>query len=175
MTDKDTMDTETKLCREFKEVSSDKGVILDQGDKHPLFIVGEFYNISDKRELGNSFFEIDTGCDRTLLSYEVCKKLKLEVEKFRIGRTVKGVSGNNIRCEDFCVFKFKMSGKETKDATLTILAYVYDLGDIPCLLGNDVLSALKAVINYNTNTLSFCGKTFDLLSEKSHCKNICEN
>ena len=72
--------TSVRLCKEFEEIAMNKNIVLSQGDKHPLFIVGEFYNIDKRKMLGRSFFEIDTGCDRTLLSRKVCKDMNLKVE-----------------------------------------------------------------------------------------------
>ena len=150
------------MLRQFHDIAAKRNVVLDQGEKTPLFLVGVFYLINSFDPLGAGVFEIDSGSDRVVVSKSVCDRLGLEVDVFEAPRTILGLNSEPIVCDCYTLFRFELQSQFGHAVSLNLMAYVIDT-KAPCLLGSDVLNFNECVIDYKHSALLVKDKSVELL------------
>ena len=136
-------------------------------------MVGEFLGIN-QRGLGKChFMELDTGSDRVILCRSFCKEAGLIIRKFENPRKVVGVSGAQIICNEYTIFTLKLYAMNGSTVVMNLIAYVFELGSVPCLLGNDVFKEVRAVIDYENNTVRMDGELIELFNDKREAREWC--
>ena len=138
-----------------------------------MFIVGEFSEI-EKPGLGRyHFMELDTGSDRVILSKSFCMEAGLKLKQFDRARNILGVSGSRIVCNEYTIFTLSLYALNGNVVVMNLIAYVFELGTVPCLMGNDVFKAVKALIDYENNTVCMDGEIIELFNEKEIVEKWC--
>ena len=113
----------------------------------------------------NIHWEIDTGADRTIITYDIVKELGVKLRKFNSAKSIVGVGNKRIDCTDFVILNLHLVDTSGKPFVLNALCYVFDV-KTPNLMGNDILSYLDASVNFKDKILELRGRNFELKSEK---------
>ena len=147
-----------------------EGIRLDQGKAMPLYLAAYITNEGDAKFQGEFLwsticFEVDTGCDRTIMSVKKCKEHDLIMRVFEKPRVVSGVGSARIECAFYTIFRLN-----TKDLNLFILAYVTE--GCPTLLGNDVICYPKnsCKINFESHECKIKGHDVTLFPTEKEAK-----
>ena len=89
---------------ELLNIEVKEGVKLNQGEAKPMYIFGE--SVKNDTWGGDNneekfYLEIDTGSDRTLISENLARRLKVDIKYFVKPKAIVGVGGKRILCEKY--------------------------------------------------------------------------
>ena len=149
---------------EMRRIEQQEGLTLNQGASTPLFLVG-------KVGLHSLAFEIDSGSDRCIISCSEARRLGVEVKKFEQAKTVVGVGGVKLNCEDYCIISIRVRLVNGLDIKLNFCCYVLGVG-VPCLLGSDVLGHLGAKLCYEEKSMVVNGCVVKLIDSRVEVEKI---
>ena len=136
---------------------------LDQTDARPLFLLGY---CSIKGRNYRTTWEVDGGSDRCIVNDLTVRRLGVDRKKFHQSKTVVGVGGTKIYCDEYCILRLYFKGRGHEGLYLNLLCYIMRTPNLPNLIGSDTLASLGAKIDYGDNTLRAEGVTIDLCTTK---------
>lgn len=139
------------------------------GDTGNCPYVDALIHLPRLRVNGHISFIFDTGCDQTLLMPQDGIRMGLDFDNLESGRSSLSAGGEMETFEERAVLLFQDIAKKyfAYDIIIAIAAPDGDNEEIPSLLGRDIISNWRCIIDLSKKTLSCDVLSADLVTDQT--------